>query len=103
MEWSAGIALALGGGVGTYVATLVANQRWAKIWVYRLLVAGVILSIIQPVMVNARGFLQFVLEPAPVGASLMCDRCGLREGPAFAAGGYGPRYYRWEGQPTRRP
>jgi uncharacterized membrane protein YfcA len=60
VDWSAGIPLALGSGAGTYVATLVASQQWAKLWVYRLLVVGVLLSIAQLVIVDDRTLLQLI-------------------------------------------
>jgi uncharacterized membrane protein YfcA len=58
VDWSLGIPLALGSATGAYLATRLASIEGAKVWVYRLLVVLVILSIVQLIMVDDRGFLQ---------------------------------------------
>lgn len=54
--WTGGIPLALGSAAGAYVATLLATQEWAKVWVYRFLILLVILSIVHLLMVDAYDF-----------------------------------------------
>ena len=57
VDWSAGLPLALGSAAGAYVASLLATQEWAKVWVYRFLVLLVILSIVHLLMVDSSEFL----------------------------------------------
>ncbi len=54
VDWLAGIPLTLGSATGAYLASLLAAQDWARIWVYRLLVLVVILAIIQFLIVDTR-------------------------------------------------
>ncbi len=58
VDWGAGIPLALGSAVGAYVAALLATSDRARVWVYRLLVLVVVLSIVQLLAVDAGEYLQ---------------------------------------------
>jgi uncharacterized membrane protein YfcA len=57
VDWTAGIPLALGSAVGAYLASLLATQEWAKVWVYRFLILLVIVSIVHLLMVDTHAFL----------------------------------------------
>jgi len=58
VDWSAGIPLALGSAAGAYVAALLATRDWARVWVYRLLVLVVVLSVAQLLVVDSGKYLQ---------------------------------------------
>ncbi len=57
VDWIAGIPLALGSAAGAYLASLLAAQQWARVWVYRFLVLVVVLAIVQLLVVDTREFL----------------------------------------------
>ena len=44
VDWAAGIPLALGSAIGTYLAAKLATRDWARVWVYRFLVVVVVLQ-----------------------------------------------------------
>ncbi len=52
VDWIVGVPLALGSAAGAYLASLLAAQEWARIWVYRFLVLVVILAIAQFLVVD---------------------------------------------------
>jgi len=58
VDWTAGIPLALGSAVGAYVAAHLATKDWAKVWVYRLLVLLVVLTIAHLLVADSQNFLQ---------------------------------------------
>jgi uncharacterized membrane protein YfcA len=57
VDWLVGLPLALGSAAGACPASLLAAQRGAEIWVYRILVLGVIGAIVQYVVLDTREFL----------------------------------------------
>ncbi len=56
-DWLVGLPLALGSAAGACLASLLAAQRWAGIWVYRILVLVVIGAVVQYVVLDTREFL----------------------------------------------
>ena len=52
VDWVVGVPLALGSGAGAYLASLLAAQERARVWVYRFLVLLVILAIVQFLVVD---------------------------------------------------
>ena len=57
VDWLAGLPLALGSAAGAYLASLLAAQPWARIWVYRILVLVVVGAIVQYIVSDTREFL----------------------------------------------
>jgi uncharacterized membrane protein YfcA len=58
VDWSAGVPLTLGSAVGAYVAARLVTRERAKVWVYRILVLVVVLSIVQLLIVDSGRYLQ---------------------------------------------
>lgn len=52
VQWTSGIPLALGSAAGAYVAARLSGKGWARVWVYRLLVVIVALSIAYMVLAD---------------------------------------------------
>ena len=57
VDWIVGVPLALGSAAGAYLASLLAAQGWARVWVYRFLVLVVILAIVQFLIVDTNELL----------------------------------------------
>jgi uncharacterized protein len=57
VDWSAGLPLALGSAAGAYIAARLVTRASAKVWVYRILVLVVVLSIVHLLMVDSTKFL----------------------------------------------
>ena len=58
VDWVAGVPLALGSALGAYVAARLATKPWAKVWVYRLLVLVLVLSMAYLVITDSGKLLQ---------------------------------------------
>ena len=53
VDWSVGVPLALGSAAGAYFVARLASGDRTKAWVYRLLIAAVVLSIIGLIIVDS--------------------------------------------------
>jgi uncharacterized membrane protein YfcA len=58
VDWEAGIPLALGSAAGAYFAARLVTDDRARVWVYRLLVVVVVLSVVQLLVVDSGEYLQ---------------------------------------------
>ena len=60
VDWTVGAPLALGSAAGAYFAAQLAARDRARVWVYRFLVVVIVLSIIDPIIVDSKTYPQHV-------------------------------------------
>jgi uncharacterized membrane protein YfcA len=60
VDWFAGVPLAVGSAIGAYVDARLATKAWTRVWVYRVLVVVVVLSIRYLVITDGGKYLQLI-------------------------------------------